>query len=83
MRLDDKRALRKELIQLLEACQDGSEEVSVRARELTATHKGQVALLDEDLARAIQLLEDVAYASSPVDKQRIKDVLVALRLASR
>lgn len=87
MRPDDKRELRKQLIEVLDAYTQNpdSDKIQTTIREIHGTHKGQISLLDEDLAKAIQLLEELGYSN--VSLQDVREELTAtkeeLQLASR
>lgn len=85
MRPDDKRALREKLLELLTAYDPGSadEKITQEARTLYATHKGQIAMLDEDLAKAIQVLETIGYSNQSIPLERLEEALEALEKASR
>lgn len=83
MRPEDKRALREEVIELFRSYEEDPAAARRRARELHATHKGQISLLEEDLARAIQVLEELAYAEKPVDEQTLRETLDLLEKARR
>lgn len=85
MRPDDKRALREKLYKLLQTHQKnpGEEETKQEARTLYATHKGQIAMLEEDLAKAIQVLETIGYSEQETPPERLKEALAALEKARR
>ena len=87
MRQEDKRLLREQLIDLLETFHESGADPELKqlAKDVHARHKGQIAMLDEDTAKAVQLLEDIAYAQEMPDvpAQQVTDVLAQLRASKR
>ncbi len=85
MRPEDMRVLREQLIGLFASYLEDleSQEVREEARTVYMNYKGQVAQLDEDVAKAVQLLEGIGYSESRVPVTRVKEALTALEAAHR